>query len=147
MLTLMILVLIIGKSVPYMWPYRPSYASVVSSSRDPAAVDREMPMPNNVADDDLESDSGFIGNYRRMFGFEREYYHPNNIMPERPWSAVFAVNQTSENSAKDIFEDLQNIGIPARGVRCLQRVSNDRFCITTENTAHRWLSWLSIGLS
>lgn len=62
MLTPMILVLIIGKSVPYMWPYRPSYASVVSSSRDPAAVDREMPMPNNVADDDLESDSGFIGN-------------------------------------------------------------------------------------
>lgn len=100
MLTPMILVLIIGKSVPYMWPYRPSYASVVSSSRDPAAVDREMPMPNNVADDDLESDSGFIGNSRRMFGFEREYYHPNSIMPERPWSAVFAVNQTSENSAK-----------------------------------------------
>ena len=82
-----------------------------------------------------------------MFGFEREYYHPNYIMSERPWSAVFAVNQSSENSAKDIFEDLQNIGIPARGVRCLQLVSNDRFCITTENTAHRWLSWLSIGLS
>lgn len=83
--------------------YRPSYAAVVSSSRDPAAVDREMPMPNNVADDDLESDSGFIGNCRRMFGFEREYYHPNNIMPERPWSAVFVVNQTSENSAKEFF--------------------------------------------
>ena len=44
MLTPMILVLIIGKSVPYMWPYRPSYAAVVSSSRDPTAVDREMPM-------------------------------------------------------------------------------------------------------
>ena len=31
---------------------------------------------------------------------------------------------------KDIFQDLRNIGITANGVRCLQEVSDDRFCIT-----------------
>ena len=44
-------------------------------------------------------------NFGRMSAFEREFYHPNN-MPERPLSAVFAANQTSENSVKNIFRDL-----------------------------------------
>lgn len=43
-------------------------------------------------------------------------------MPERPLSAVFAVNEISEKSVKDIFEDLQNIDITTHGVRCLQRL-------------------------
>ena len=51
-------------------------------------------------------------------------------MPERPLSAVFAINQTSENSVKDIFQDLEHIGLSAHVVRRLQRVSNDHFCIT-----------------
>ena len=36
---------------------------------------------------------------------------------------------------------LQNIGIPGHGVRCLQRVSNDHFCITfgKENYRHIFL--------
>ena len=108
-----------------------SYAAVASSSRGPALVDAEMPSPNNADDDDLESDPGFVRNCGRMPAFERKYYHLNIIMPERPLSAVFAaVNQTLENSVKDIFQDLQNIGIPAHGVSGLQRVSNDRFCIS-----------------
>ena len=61
---------------------------------------------------------------------EKEHHHPNDIMPKRPLSTVFAVKQTSENLVKDIFQDLQNIGITAHGVGCLQRVSNDRYCIT-----------------
>ena len=105
----------------------PTYAAVASSSRGPAVVDAEMPLPNNAAADDLESDPGFVSNRGRMSAFERKYYHPNNIMPKRPLSAVFAVNQISENQVKDIFQDLQNIGIHAHGVSCLQRVSNDRF--------------------
>ena len=48
--------------------------------------------------------------------FRKKHYHPNNIMPERPLSSVFAVNQTSENLVKDIFQDLQDIGILAHGV-------------------------------
>ena len=101
----------------------PSYAAVVSSSRGPAVVDAEMPLPNNAADDDLESEPGFVRNCERMSAFEREYYYPNNIKPKRTLSSVFAENQTSENSVKDIFEDIQNIGIRAHGVGCLQRVS------------------------
>ena len=108
----------------------PTYAAVASSSRGPAVVDKEMPLPNNPVADDLESDPGFVCNCRRMSAFEKEYYRPNNIMPKRPLSAVFAVNQTSENDVKDIFQDLHNIDIHAHGVSCLQRVSNDRFCIT-----------------
>ena len=65
-----------------------------------------------------------------MYAFGREYRHPNNIMPERPLSAVFAVNKASENSLRETFQELQNIGIPAHGVRCLQRVSKDRLGIT-----------------
>ena len=83
-----------------------SYAAAASPSRGPVGVDAEMASSNNAAtDDDLESDPGFERNCGRMSAFEREYYHPN-------------------------FQDLQNIGIPAHGVRCLQRASNDRFCIT-----------------
>ena len=122
---------------PNMWAERsahvvqgtPSYAAVASSSRGPAIVDAEMPLPNDAAAD-LGSDPGFVRNCRRVSAFEREYFHANNIMAERPLPAVFAVNETSENSVKDIFQDLQNNGIPADGVRCLQRISNDRFCVT-----------------
>ena len=89
-----------------------------------------MPLLNNPVADDLESDPDYVCNCGRMSAFEREYYRPNNIMPKRPLSAVFAVNQTSENDVKDIFQDLHNIGIHAHVVSCLQRVSNDRFCIT-----------------
>ena len=137
----MILVLIVGQSVLVQGELveetqftlltlvqdTPTYAAVASSSRGPAVVNAKMPLLNNAAADDLESDPGFVSNRGRMSAFERKYYHPNNIMPKRPLSAVFAVNQISENQVKDIFQDLQNIGIHAH---CLQRVSNDRFLIT-----------------
>ena len=69
----------------------PSYAAVTSSSRAPAGVDAEMPLPNGDADGDLESDPGFVRDCGRMSAFERHQYHPKNIMPGRPLSAVFAV--------------------------------------------------------
>lgn len=57
-------------------------------------------------------------------------YHLNNIMPEGLLSAVFAMEQTLENSVKeDICQDLKNIGAPAQGVGCLRRVSKECFCI------------------
>lgn len=54
----------------------PSYATRASSSRGLAVVDAEMPLPNNAADDDLESDPGFVLNFGRMSAFEWEFYHP-----------------------------------------------------------------------
>ena len=89
-----------------------------------------MTSANNAAAYDLESDPGLVRNCARMSAFGREYRHPNNNRPERPLSAVFAANKTSENSVREIFQELQNIGIPAHGVRCLQRVSKDRLDIT-----------------
>ena len=109
----------------------PSYAAASASPlRGPADVDAEMTSPNNTAAYDLEFDPGFVRNCARMSAFGREYRDPNNIIPERPLSGVFAVNQTSENSVREIFQKLQNIGIPAHGVRCLQRVSKDHLDIT-----------------
>lgn len=55
----------------------PSNAGVASSSLDPAVVDVEMPLPNNAAFDDIESDPGFVRNWGRMSAFERENNHPN----------------------------------------------------------------------
>ena len=108
----------------------PTYAALASSSCVPTVAGAEMSLLNNPVADDLESDPGFVCNCRRMSAFEREYYRLNNIMPKRPLSAIFAVNQTSDNEVKDIFQDLHNIGIHTHGLGCLQRVSNDRFCIT-----------------
>ena len=108
----------------------PTYAALASSSCGPAVAGAEMPLLNNPVADNLESDPGFVCNCGRMSAFEREYYRLNNIMPKRPLSAICAVNQTSENEMKDIFQDLHSIGIHTHGVSCLQRVSSDRFCIT-----------------
>ena len=63
----------------------PSCSAVASSSCGPAGVDTEMPMPNNVANDDLESDPGFVRYCGRMSVFESEHCHPNNIIPKRPF--------------------------------------------------------------
>lgn len=104
----------------------PSCSAVASSSCGPAGVDTEMPMPNNVANDDLESDPGFVRYCGRMSVFESELVIPITSYPR----GLFEVNHTSENSVKDIFHDLRKVGRQAHGVKCLQRVSNGRFCIT-----------------
>ena len=66
----MISVLIVGQSVPYMWyRIRPVIATRASSSRGLAVADAEMPLPNNAADDDLESDAGFVRKRRENVCF------------------------------------------------------------------------------
>ena len=47
----------------------PSYATRASSSRGLAVADAEMPLPNNAADDDLESDAGFVRKRRENVCF------------------------------------------------------------------------------
>lgn len=61
-------------------------------------------------------------------------------MPERPLSAVFAVNEISEKSVKDIFEDLQNIDVPTHGVRCLQTTAFVLPLARRINTSETWLT-------
>ena len=53
-----------------------SYDAAASPSRGAAVVDAEI-MSANAADDDLESDPGFVRNCVRMSAFEKEHYHPN----------------------------------------------------------------------
>ena len=112
------------ESSAHMVQDTPSYAAAAKSrSRGPAGVDAAMMSPNNAAAYDLESDPGFVRNWARMSAFGREYRHPNNIMTERPLTR-------HQNSVREFFQELQNIGIPAHGVRCLRRVSKDPFVIT-----------------
>jgi len=46
-----------------------SYATRASSSRGLAVADAEMPLPNNAADDDLQSDAGFVRKLRENVCF------------------------------------------------------------------------------
>lgn len=50
----------------------PIYAAVASSSRGPTSVDAEMLLTINAADDDVESDPGFVRNCGTMSAFVRE---------------------------------------------------------------------------
>ena len=110
----------------------PSYAAAAAASPlcGPADVDAEMTSPNNTAACELESEPGFERNCARLSPFGREYRHPNNIMPEMPLSAVFALDLKLENLVRKTFQELQNIGIPAYGVTCLQRASKYRLDIS-----------------
>ena len=69
--------------------------------------------------------------------FPRETINPGNVLPQRPLSAFFSVPQPSVNSVNDIFSDLQNMGINATAVKCLQRTSLGSYCITFADEDHR----------
>lgn len=74
----------------------PSYTAVASFSRGPAGVDAEMPLPNNVANGDLDSDPGFVRNCGRRSSFESEHYHPITIMPKRPFRSKSDIREIGE---------------------------------------------------
>lgn len=52
--------------------------------------------------------------------FEREHFHHENVMPDRPLTAFSTASPTAFTT-KDIFDALMTDGIPASAVRCLQR--------------------------
>lgn len=68
--------------------------------------------------------------------FEKEHFHRENVMPDRPYTAFFTAPAASFTT-KDIFDALLSDGIPASGVRCLQRSPNGNVLITFASRHYR----------
>ena len=68
--------------------------------------------------------------------FEKEHFHRENVMPDRPYTAFFTAPSTAFTT-KDIFDDLLSDGIPASAVRCLQRSPNRNVLITFASKCYR----------
>ena len=68
--------------------------------------------------------------------FEREHFHRENVMPDRPYTAFFTAPSTAFTT-KDIFDALLTDGIPASAVRCLERSPNGNVLITFASKRYR----------
>lgn len=71
-----------------------------------------------------------------LSNFEKEHFHRENVMPDRPYTAFFTAPSTAF-STKDIFDALLSDGIPASAVRCLQRSPNGNVLITFASKRYR----------
>ena len=60
--------------------------------------------------------------------FEKKFFDPLNVLPDRPCSANFQLPEDS--NLDDVFTDLANIGIPASAVLCAQSGHNRWMCLT-----------------
>ena len=65
---------------------------------------------------------------RALSSFEQQHFHPLNVTPDRPCSALFRASE--EYSSKAIIDSCIAIGIPAAAVKCLQRRSSGEAMIT-----------------
>lgn len=68
--------------------------------------------------------------------FEKEHFHRENVMPDRPYTAFFTAPAASFTT-KDIFDALLTDGIPASAVRCLQRSPNGNVLVTFASKQYR----------
>lgn len=68
--------------------------------------------------------------------FEREHFHHENGMPDRPLTAFFTALPAAF-STKDICDALMTDGIPASAVRCLQRSPNGNVMIMFSSQRYR----------
>ena len=68
--------------------------------------------------------------------FEREHFHRENVMLDRPYTEFFTAPSTAFTT-KDIFDALLTDGIPASAVRCLQRSPNGNVLITFASKRYR----------
>ena len=61
--------------------------------------------------------------------FEPTHFHVHNVTPERQCSGVFNIQDPAIRT-REIFDALVREGIPANGVRCVQRLPNGGVDIT-----------------
>ena len=66
-----------------------------------------------------------------MSTFEKEHYHPANVLPDRPCTAFFFPSQWIDTSV--IFDALDREGFAPQCVRCLQRKPNNGVMLTFNN--------------
>lgn len=75
-----------------------------------------------------------VGQFRYILDFEKEHFHPLNVMPDRPCTAYFKAG--TELTAKDFFDSFVRDGIAASAVRCLQRKPTGEVEVTFTNPEH-----------
>ena len=90
----------------------------------------------NLPEEECVEEVSFRPNY--LSDFEKEHFHRNNVMPDRPYTAFFTAPSTAFTT-KDIFDALLTDGIPASAVRCLQRSPNGNVLITFASKRYREL--------
>ena len=78
-----------------------------------------------------------------LSNFEKEHFHRENVMPDRPYTAFFPAPSTAF-ATKDILDALLSDGIPASAVRCLQRSPNGIVLITFASKRYRDLFFASV---
>lgn len=93
-----------------------------------AAAKKNLPEEKRV--EEVTSRPQYLSN------FEKEHFHRQNVMPDRPYTAFFSAPSTAF-STKDIFDALLTDGIPASAVRCLQRSPNGNVLITFASMHYR----------
>lgn len=111
-----------------------SDVSAVSGTSSYAAVS-SRPRTSSVSSTTSQKSSDsqrFLASFDRMSNFEREHYHPNNILPSRPCSAFFHLPEKGV-STTDIFQDVKSCSIPVSSVRCLQRNPHHVFITFSTN--------------
>ena len=81
----------------------------------------------NLPEEECVEEVSFRPSY--LSDFEKEHFHRDNVMPDRPYTAFFTA-PSSAFTTKDIFDALLTDGIPASAVRCLQRSPNGNVLIT-----------------
>ena len=88
----------------------------------------------NLPEEERVEEVSFRPSY--LSNFEKEHFHRENVMPDRPYTAFFTAPSTAF-ATKDIFDALLSDGIPASAVRCLQRSPNGNVLITFASKRYR----------
>ena len=74
-----------------------------------AAVSFSAATQKNLPEEDIPEEVSFRASY--LSEFEKEHFHCENVMPDRPYMTFFTAPATSFTS-KDIFNTLLSDGVP-----------------------------------
>ena len=88
----------------------------------------------NLPEEECVEEVSFRPSY--LSDFEKEHFHRENVMPDRPYTAFFTA-PSAAFTTKDIFDALLTDGIPASAVCCLQRSPNGNVLITFASKRYR----------
>ena len=99
-----------------------------------AALSYSAAAQKNLPKEDIPKETPSRPSY--LSDFEREHFHRENVMPDRPYTAFFTAPAASFTT-KDIFDSLLTDGVPASAVRCLQRSPNGNVIITFASMQYR----------
>ena len=83
----------------------------------------------NLPGEEVSLDESRSSRPSYLLNFEKEHFHRENVMPDRPYTAFFTT-PTDTYTTKNIFDTLLRDAIPASAVRCLQRSPNGNVLIT-----------------